>query len=63
MNKKIFTCRKRNDAGQKAINCLHYMSLGIDETCGRDFDNRCACIVRFGEICKNFEGELVNGTS
>ena len=62
-NMKIYTSRKRNEAGQKAINCLKYCCLpDINETCMHGYlkgEKLTPCIVRFGEVCKHFEGELV----
>ena len=55
---KIYTCRKRNEAGQKAINCIHYNSWDLKETCGYS-EKFCTCKVRLGEVCKKFEGVLV----
>ena len=51
---KIYTCRKTNEVGQRAIDCLNYMSLSLDETCAIDFDNRCTCKVRLGQVCECF---------
>lgn len=56
---KIYTSRKLNTAGQRAIDCLDYnCSSDINETCNRfnDCDNLCACKVRFGEVCEHYEG-------
>lgn len=56
---KTYTCRKRNEAGQKAINCIHYNCDTLNITCGRDLQNYCTCIVRLGKVCNKFEGKLV----
>lgn len=56
---KIYTSRKRNSAGQKAINCIHYSNDVIQETCRKDLRSPCICKVRLNEICKSFDGVLV----
>jgi hypothetical protein len=55
MEDKIYTSRKRNEAGQRAIDCIHYMSLDIDKTCAYNFDDLCRCRLRTGETCNLFE--------
>lgn len=54
-----YSYRKRNKAGQKAINCIHYNCDTLKETCGKDINNYCTCIVRLGKVCNKFEGKLV----
>lgn len=51
---KIYTCRKRNEAGQRAIDCLDYNSDVLEETCFRDF-KLTTCIVRLGQVCPYYE--------
>lgn len=58
MEDKIYTSRKRNEADQRAIDCIHYMSLDIDKTCAYNFDELCRCCVRVGEICTLYEKGL-----
>ena len=59
---KIYTIRKKNEAGQRAMDCIDYMCLpDINETCGREyFDNNkfYPCCVRFGEVCPHFRGGI-----
>lgn len=59
---KIYTSRKTNEVGQRAIDCLSYCCLpDINQTCTRilDTDNKfLPCKVRFGEVCENFEAGI-----
>ena len=59
---KIYTCRKRNEAGQVAKECVQYFfNPDINETCAREWglthedDRFLPCIVRFGEVCSYFQ--------
>lgn len=56
---KIYTCRKRNEAEQKAMNCVKYFfNSDVNETCSKEWLNGGAfkpCVVRFGEVCPCFE--------
>lgn len=56
----IYTSRKRNTAGQRAIDCLDYnCSSDINETCSRNgCDKLKTCKVRFGEVCENYEASI-----